>query len=74
MRPRELHVMRAALDEDRQTMRYTCIACDRCVEDGPEGLRVLSRGDTEAVHQGGSLMGVGLEVEADLPPTPPTLH
>ncbi|MBI5717718.1 MAG: hypothetical protein HZC37_08530 [Burkholderiales bacterium] len=71
---RELHVMRAVLDEERQTMRYTCTACERCVEDGPDGLRILSRGDPEAVHQGGSLTALALELEPDLAPPPPMLH
>lgn len=71
---RELHLMQATLDEERETMRYTCSACERCVEDGPQGLRVLHRGDPEARHQGGSLSGVALEIEAEPPMPPPLLH
>ncbi len=71
---RELHLMHAALDEERDTMRYTCRSCARCVEDGPDGLRVLHRGDLEAQHQGGSLNAVALEIEAEPPAPPPLLH
>jgi len=74
MGPRELHVMRAVLDEPRQTMRYTCGACERCIEDGPDGLRVLHRGDTTALHQGGHLAGVSMEIEAAPTEPPPVLH
>ncbi|MBL8345879.1 MAG: hypothetical protein JNN03_10590 [Rubrivivax sp.] len=71
---RALHVMHATLDEERDTMRYTCGICDRCVEDGPQGLRILRRGDQEAFHQGGSLTGVALEVEPEPPAPAPLLH
>jgi len=66
--------MSAALDEERDTMRYTCGICGRCVEDGPHGLRILRRGDPSAVHQGGSLTGVALELEAEPPAPLPLLH
>jgi hypothetical protein len=39
--------------EDQLTTRYTCRSCPRCVEDVPEGLRVLARGDVHAIDQGG---------------------
>jgi hypothetical protein len=71
---RALHLMHAALDEARDTMRYTCRTCDRCVEDGPEGLRILRAGDLQAVHQGGSLSSLALELEAEPPAPPPVLH
>jgi hypothetical protein len=58
----ELHVMRAELIEERATMRYSCPLCDRCVEDGPDGLVVVHRGDAAASHRGGSLVGVEQEV------------
>jgi hypothetical protein len=45
-----------------QTMRYRCLVCSRCVEDGPEGLRVVAAGDTDALHSGGNL---ALDLEAD---------
>ena len=66
----EHHVMTADLIEDRQTMRYTCPVCQRCMEDGPEGLAVIHKGDPSASHRGGSLSSsMQQEVEQDLPPS-----
>ena len=67
MSPREHHVMTAELIEDRQTMRYTCPTCQRCLEDGPEGLALLHKGDQGASHQGGVLGQVQYEVEQEQP-------
>ena len=48
------HRMDTELIAERHTMRYTCPTCQRCVEDGPEGTRVLHRGDLSVGHRGGS--------------------
>lgn len=71
---RELHIMSAVLLEDRQTMRYTCTQCQRCLEDGPEGLTLVFRGDPGATHQAGSIPPAIQEVEPLEPNPPPTLH
>ena len=39
MNLREFHPMNTLFIEDRQTMRYTCPVCQRCLEDGVEGTR-----------------------------------
>ncbi len=60
------HTMETSWIEDRQVSRYTCRSCARCVEDGPDGLRVLVRGDQTASHRGGVFAAeVELEIEAD---------
>jgi hypothetical protein len=69
MSHREFHVMNAVLIEDRQTMRYTCQVCQRCLEDGPE----IHKGDQSASHRGGSLGPAHYEVEQE-PPVQPRLH
>jgi hypothetical protein len=74
MHPREHHVMQAELDAEQGTMRYTCPRCRRCVEDGPDGIKIVHRGDLEAVHQGGSLAGPSLEIESEPAAPPPVLH
>ena len=68
--------MRAELDEALGWMRYTCPTCHRCLEDGPDGLRVLRRGDLDAVHTGGTLEAPLVEVEGtgERPPPTTTLH
>jgi hypothetical protein len=66
---REHHVMTAELIADRQTMRYTCPVCQRCLEDGPEGLTMISKGDPLAVHRSGRLRPMSPEVEQDLQAT-----
>jgi hypothetical protein len=71
---RAVHVMQAVLDEDREVMRYTCSACGRCIEDGPEGLRVLRQGDLDAVHRGGQLGVATFDLEGEPPAPPPLLH
>jgi hypothetical protein len=73
MSPREFHVMNAELIEDRQTMRYTCPVCRRCLEDGPEGFTMVHQGDQSASHRGGSLVPAQCEVEQDAPARP-VLH
>jgi hypothetical protein len=64
-----IHLMDTELIEDRATVRYSCPVCERCVEDGPEGLVVLHRGDAAASHRGGRLSEVHQEVEAGAPAT-----
>ena len=69
---------------DRQVTRYTCPTCQRCLEDGPDGIALLHKGDQEASHRGGRLPGFGQEVEQDSveqesaparrPAEPRTLH
>jgi len=49
------HRMDVELIAERAITRYSCPICHRCVEDGPEGLRVVHRGDTEVGHRGGVL-------------------
>lgn len=73
MSHREVHVMQAVLIEDRQTMRYTCPVCQRCVEDGPEGITVIHKGDQMASHRGGSLVPSDCEITQDLSARP-VLH
>ena len=74
MGPRELHLMTAELLEDRQTMRYTCPTCLRCLEDGPTGLTIRHRGDPTARHQSGTVMPGVSHVRQDEPTPPPALH
>jgi hypothetical protein len=71
---REVHVMTVSVCEDSRTVRYTCPWCRRCMEDGPQGLKVLFRGDVNARHRAGSLVPSVQEIEAEEPPLPPTLH
>lgn len=59
----EFHVMQAVLSEDRATTRYNCPVCDRCVENGPDGITIVHRGNQNAVHRGGSLLGIEHAVE-----------
>ena len=79
MSHREFHVMAVELIADRQVTRYTCPTCQRCLEDGPEGITLLHKGDQEASHRGGSLVGLQQDVEQDAvvarhPAEPRTLH
>jgi hypothetical protein len=60
MIPAAVHPMTVERFADRQTTRYTCPVCQRCVEDGPDGLTILFRGDPQASHRGGVF---ALEVE-----------
>lgn len=69
----EVHLMQVELIADRRTVRYSCAACGRVMEDGPDALVVLSRGDPQARHHGGTLREVQADVEADDSP-PPALH
>jgi hypothetical protein len=71
---REFHVMDAVLIEDRQTMRYTCPVCQRCVEDGPEGVAMIHGGDRAASHRGGSITTMQPEVEQEVGAAKPALH
>ena len=70
---REFHVMNAELIQERQTMRYTCPTCQRCMEDGPEGIQLIHPGDRTASHRAGSIAPV-VDVEQDPPLPPRTLH
>ena len=58
----ESHVMNAVLIEDRQTVRYTCPVCLRCVEDGPDGITTIHKGDPSASHRGGSILQMQHEI------------
>jgi hypothetical protein len=68
-----VHHMDTELITDRQTMRYTCAQCHRCVEDGPEGLRLIHKGDVSVAHSGGQFAIAHLEFEP-VPQERPTLH
>ncbi len=68
-----IHPMDAELIHDRQTMRYRCTVCAWCVEDGPEGVTVVQKGDPTAAHRGGALEVVTDDVEPD-PQPKPLLH
>ena len=59
----EFHVLQAELIADRRTTRYSCPSCQRCFEDGPEGLRLIFAGDRDAVHRGGPLAPGQLELQ-----------
>ena len=77
MSHREFHVMNAELIEDRQTMRYTCPVCQRCLEDGPEGITTIHKGDQLAAHRGGSISSIQQDVEQEREQRPreqPRLH
>lgn len=63
----EHHVLTVELIEDRQTTRYSCPICQRCLEDGPEGFTVIHRGDPSARHRGGSISAVEHDVEQHTP-------
>jgi hypothetical protein len=69
----QVHHMDAELVHDRQTMRYRCTVCAWCVEDGPEGVTVVHKGDPTVAHRGGQLEVVTDEVEQD-PQAKPLLH
>ena len=71
---REVHVMTVTLSEDSRTVRYTCPWCRRCMEDGPQGLTVLVRGDPNARHRAGAVVPNMQDIETEDPPLPPTLH
>jgi len=66
-----LHFMQTEMVADQQLVRFSCPICERCVESGPDGLRILVRGDTSVRHQGGSVV-MGAEVDAER--ERPTLH
>jgi hypothetical protein len=66
----EFHLMQPVLNEDRATMRYSCPICDRCVEDGPEGITIVHKGDQSAVHRGGSLRSIDHSMEQVSQPVP----
>lgn len=71
------HRMDVELIAERAITRYSCPICHRCVEDGPDGLRIVHRGDTRVGHRGGSI-AVDHDEEpsgsAPDPGTPPLLH
>ncbi|MBK6852918.1 MAG: hypothetical protein IPG93_15135 [Burkholderiales bacterium] len=70
MGPTEIHVMTAELIADRRTVRFSCPICHRCIEDGPEGITFIHRGDTSVRHQGGSMSTIDSAVEQDTPDRP----
>jgi hypothetical protein len=77
MSHREFHVMTVERLAERQVTRYSCPTCQRCVEDGPEGITLLYRGDQDASHRGGSLRGFAQDFEQQPPlgsKAPATLH
>lgn len=67
------HTMDTELITDRQTMRYSCPICQRCIEDGPEGITIVHHGDATVAHRGGALTVSNDDFEQD-PPTRPVLH
>ncbi len=68
MAVREVHLMQTELIADQRIVRHFCPTCGRCMEDRPDGLFVLVRGDPDAVHRGGSLVDLETELEQDPPP------
>ena len=70
---REVHRMTTEFVADRQLVRYSCAICQCCYEDGPDGLRLIHKGDARVAHRGGVL-----RVEQDdIDPGPdgaPVLH
>jgi hypothetical protein len=60
--------MAVELIADRRVTRYTCPTCQRCVEDGPEGVSVLYKGDQHASHRGGRARGLEQVVEQEQRP------
>ena len=71
MRVTAFHPWLVELMADRQTVRYHCPLCGRCMEDRPEGLVLIDRGDETARHGGGSLSDSSCEVD---PIVAPPLH
>ncbi len=69
----EVHLWTIELVADQGLVRYSCRSCGRCMEDGPDGLRLLTRGDTEVVHHGGSLSEPVVELQQHEPP-PTVMH
>lgn len=59
------HVMKTEVFEDQGKLVFSCTTCDRRVEFfGAEGrLKVLRRGDSGAVHVGGSAVEVSAEID-----------
>jgi hypothetical protein len=74
MDQREIHVMSAELIEERRTMRYTCPICQRCLEDGPDGITIIHRGDRSAAHRAGRMVPNQVELEQEPDRGPPALH
>lgn len=70
MPPREWHRWDIRVEHDTQVVRYVCPQCGRCMEDRPEGLVLLERGDPSARHGGGELSDVATELSASAPPPP----
>lgn len=68
-----VHTMKTELITERQTMRYTCPVCQRCMEDRPEGLVLLNKGDQHARHVAGVFSTIEMEIE-QAPPVKPVLH
>lgn len=69
----DIHFMTAELIVDRRTVRYTCPVCDRCLEDGPDGLILIHRGDQAARHRGGSIQMLDADA-VQLASGPPAVH
>jgi hypothetical protein len=69
----ETHDMQVEFISELRTMRYSCRICGRCLEDRPDGLVMIERGDSTARHRAGRLQGIESEVEQDLG-SGPTRH
>ena len=50
------HTMRAELLQDQQITRWSCLSCDRVIEDRPDGLVLVCCGDKMASHRGGTIV------------------
>ena len=73
MKTHEFHRMDTELLVERQTMRYSCRICQRTVEDGPDGITIVHKGDPTVAHRGGSLDITHEEFEQD-PQDKPVWH
>jgi hypothetical protein len=69
----EVHVLQTELIADRQTVRYSCPVCHRCLEDGPEGITIIHKGEQQVRHRGGGISTLQSEVGQE-PPSKPVLH
>ena len=63
MTTREFHLMTTEVLQDTRTVRYRCSTCGRCVEDGPEGITIVHKGDLTATHRGGVLAASVVDVD-----------
>lgn len=75
MKPTEFHLYEVTRIAEQRTVRYLCRTCGRCMEDRPEGLVLVHRGDTTVTHGGGTLKDTTLELDQDAsPPSAPLRH